>query len=82
LSAPIARLTPCSAISLVNLFGQVDPNQWAAQGAAAGGIGGTIGGGIDHPSFQIVSTSGMSPGDIAALKAEGASRGWGDRVQW
>jgi hypothetical protein len=41
---------------LVNLFGQVDPNQWAAQGAAAGGIGGTIGGGvagaIDHPSSR------------------------------
>jgi hypothetical protein len=30
----------------------------------------------------MLDTSKMSPKDIASLKAEGAARGWGAKVQW
>jgi hypothetical protein len=30
----------------------------------------------------MLDTSKMTPKDVAALKAEGDKRGWGDKVQW
>jgi hypothetical protein len=30
----------------------------------------------------IVDTSKMSAADVRALRAEGAARGWGNRVKW
>ena len=30
----------------------------------------------------MLDTGKMTPTDVASLKAEGAARGWGDKVQW